>query len=1082
MLSKFFLDRPVFAWVIAIIMMAAGALAIYNLPISQYPPIAPPSIAITAYYPGASAETVENSVTQIIEQKMTGFDKMLYLSASSDSSGQARVELTFAPGTDPDLAWAQVQNKLQLAMASLPETVQNTGIKVAKSTRNYLMIIGLISEDGSMDGIDLRDYAQSNLEKVLSRVPGVGEVEIFGSQYAMRVWLNPDKLTDYRMTVADVIAALKTYNVEVSAGQVGGAPAVPGQRLNAAIVVQSMLKTPEEFAAIPIRTNPDGSVVRISDVGRTELGTEAYDIQAQHNGKPSAALAVRQAAGANALETADNVRNKLKELSRYFPAGMKVVYPYDTTPFVRVAIKEVVKTLFEAILLVFLVMYLFMGNLRATLIPTIAVPVVLLGTFAVLGIFGFSINMLTMFAMVLAIGLLVDDAIVVVENVERIMSEEGLSPKEATRKSMGQITSALIGIGLVLSAVFGPMAFFGGSTGVIYRQFSITIIASMMLSVLVALILTPVLCASLLKPVAAGHESAENAVSFLRPFFLWFDHKFFHIRDLYIKLVGHSLSRKLRYLTIFLVIVAAMGFLFMRMPTAYLPDEDQGILMVQALLPANSTLEQTDKVMTEVRNYFLDKEKDAVESIMTISGTNFSGRGQNAGLAFAKLKDWDLRDRPDLRVSAVAGRAMGAFSRIRNAMVFAFAPPAVIELGTSKGFDFQLLDRGGLGHAQLMAARNQLLGMASQDKVLTKVRPNGLEDVPEYRIDVDWRKAGALGAPIASIHNTISAAFGSAYVNHFIQGGRVKRVYAQADAPYRMLPNDLEKLHVRNNTGRMVHFSAFASGHWSSGSPKLERYNGFPSINIVGEAAPGRSSGEAMQAMEGFVGKLPQGVGFDWTGLSYQERMASAQQGLLYVFSIFVIFLCLAALYESWPIPVSILVALPLGAIGGIIASSLRGLPNDVYFQIGLLTTLGLTTKNAILIVQFAKAGRDRGMDLIDATLEGARLRFRPIIMTSLAFGFGVLPLALATGAGAGAQNAIGTGVLGGMITATVLVLIFAPLFYVLIEKTFGKQQKKTLDADNKSSFFDMLFKKIFKKRQKNKSVEAESANPAEVK
>jgi HAE1 family hydrophobic/amphiphilic exporter-1 len=1043
MLSRFFLDRPVFAWVIAIVMMAAGGLAIYNLPISQYPPIAPPSIAITSFYPGASAETVENSVTQIIEQKMTGFDKMLYLSATSDSSGSSRIELTFAPGTDPDLAWAQVQNKLQLAMASLPEVVQSQGIKVSKSTRNWLLIVGLTSEDGSMDGNDLRDYAQSNLEKVLSRVPGVGEVEIFGSQYAMRVWLNPNKLTDYQMTVQDVVTALQAYNVEVSAGQFGGAPAVKGQRLNAAIIVQSMLKTPEEFAAIPLRTNPDGSIVRVRDVGRTELGTEFYDIQGFFNDKPSAALAIRQAAGANALDTADAVRAKLEEMSRFFPAGMKVVYPYDTTPFVRVAINEVVITLIEAIVLVFLVMYLFMGNMRATLIPTIAVPVVILGTFAVLGLFGFSINMLTMFAMVLAIGLLVDDAIVVVENVERIMTEEGLSPKEATRKSMDQITSALIGIGLVLSAVFGPMAFFPGSTGVIYRQFSVTIIASMLLSVAVALILTPVLCASLLKPVLQGHEPAENAVYFLRPFFRWFDLKFFRTRDLYLGLVRHSLSKKLRYLVVFLLIVATMGFLFLRMPTAYLPDEDQGILLVQAMLPASATLEQTDEVMKGVRDYFLEHEKEAVESVMTVSGISFSGRGQNSGLAFAKLKDWKLRDRPELKVGAVAGRAMGEFSRIRNAMVFAFAPPAVIELGQAKGFDFQLLDRGGLGHAELMAARNQLLGMAAQDTALTKVRPNGLEDVPEYRIDVDWEKAGAQGVPITSIHNTISAAFGSAYVNDFIQAGRVKRVYVQADSPYRMLPNDLERLHVRSNAGKMVPFSSFASGHWTSGSPKLERFNGFPSINILGESASGRSSGEAMQAMEGFVRQLPQGIGFDWTGLSYQERMSSSQAPMLYAFSIFVIFLCLAALYESWPIPISILLVLPLGVIGGVIASSARGLPNDVYFQIGLLTTLGLATKNAILIVQFAKAGVESGMDLIDATLEGAKLRFRPIVMTSLAFGFGVLPLAVTTGAGAGAQNAIGTGVLGGMVTATVLVVIFAPLFYVLIEKLFGKRRQR---------------------------------------
>jgi hydrophobe/amphiphile efflux-1 (HAE1) family protein len=1041
MLSRFFLDRPVFAWVIAIIMMAAGGLAIYSLPISQYPPIAPPSIAITAFYPGASAETVENSVTQIIEQKMTGFDKMLYLSASSDSAGSSRIELTFAPGTDPDLAWAQVQNKLQLAMTSLPEVVQRQGVKVSKSTRNYLLVVGLISVDGSMDSNDLQDYAQSNLEKVLSRVPGVGEVEVFGTQYAMRVWLNPDRLNDYQMTVQDVITALQAYNVEVSAGQFGGAPAAKGQRLNASIIVQSLLKTPEEFAAIPVRTNPDGSIVRIRDVGRTELGTESYGGQSYFNGMPSSGLAIRQAAGANALDTANAIRAKMEEMSRFFPVGMRVVYPYDTTPFVKVAIEEVVKTLIEAILLVFLVMYLFMGTMRATLIPTIAVPVVILGTFAVLGLFNFSINMLTMFGMVLAIGLLVDDAIVVVENVERIMHEEGLSPKEATRKSMDQITSALIGIGLVLSAVFGPMAFFGGSTGVIYRQFSVTIISSMLLSVLVALILTPVLCASLLKPVAAGHEPAENAVFFLRPFFRWFDRIFFGSRDLYVRMVRHSLSRKLRYLVVFLLIVAAMGFLFLRMPTAYLPDEDQGIVMVQVLLPGNSTLEQTDKVMEEVGDYFLEREKDAVEGVMTLSGRNFSGQGQNAGMAFVHLKDWGLRDRPELRVTAVARRAMREFSKIRNAMVFAFPPPPVIELGVARGFDFQLLDRGGLGHGGLMAARNQLLGMAAKDPVLTKVRPNGLEDVPEYRIDVDWDKAGALGVPITSIHNTISAAFGSAYINDFIQGGRVKRVYAQADAPFRMLPKDLERLYVRNTAGKMVPFSSFASGHWTSGSPKLERFNGFPSINIQGESSPGRSSGEAMQAMEGFVRELPQGIGFDWTGLSYQERMASTQAPLLYTFSIFVIFLCLAALYESWPIPLSILLTLPLGAIGGVIGSTLWGLPNDVYFQIGLLTTLGLTTKNAILIVQFAKAGLERGMRLTDATLEGARLRFRPIIMTSLAFGFGVLPLAVTTGAGAGAQNAIGTGVLGGVVTATFLVTLFAPLFYVLIFRIFkGKE------------------------------------------
>ncbi len=1045
MLSKFFLDRPVFAWVIAIIIMLVGALAIYSLPVSQYPPIAPPSIYIQSSYPGASAETVENSVTQIIEQKMTGLDKMLYLSATSDAAGGSRIELTFAPGTDPDLAWSKVQNKLQLAMAGLPEVVQRQGVTVGKATRNYLMIVGLISEDNSMDGNDLRDYAQSNLEKVLARVPGVGEVENFGSQYAMRIWLNPDRLVDYRLTVDDVIIALKAYNVEVSAGQFGGAPAVEGQRLNASIIVQSMLKTPDEFASIPVRVNPDGSIVRISDVGRAELGTDSYDIEVFNNGSPAAGMAIRQASGANALDTADAVKTKLKEMSRFFPQGMKVVYPYDTTPFVKVAIKEVVITLFEAILLVFLVMWLFMGNIRATLIPTIAVPVVLLGTFAILGLFGFSINMLTMFAMVLSIGLLVDDAIVVVENVERIMSEEGLSPKEATRKSMEQITSALIGIGLVLSAVFGPMAFFGGSTGVIYRQFSITIIASMMLSVVVALILTPVLCATLLKPVAAGHESAENTLPFLRPFFARFDRIFFRIRDRYVKTVERSFSRKMRYAVIYVVIVAAVGIILLRVPTSYVPDEDQGILFSQIMLPTGSTLEQTKKIVKEVQQYFQENEKDAVESCMTISGAGFNLRAQTNGMVFVKLRDWHLRNRSDLKVKAVAARAMGAFSRIRNAMVFAFPPPSVIELGMATGFDFQLLDRGGLGHEKLMEARNQLLGMAMQDKRLTKIRPNGIEDVSQYYIDVDWKKAGALGVPITSIHNTISEAFGSAYVNNFIQAGRVKRVFVQADAPHRMLPKDIEKLYVRNTAGKMVPFSSFASGHWTSGSPRLERFNGFPSLSIWGEPAPGRSSGEAMKIMEENVTKLPQGIGFEWTGLSYQERTSSSQAPLLYAFSIIVIFLCVAALYESWPIPIANLLMLPLGVFGATLATWSRGLHNDVYFQIGFLTTLGLTTKNAILIIQFAKERMAHGEGLIEATIGAVKVRFRPVIMTSLAFFFGVLPLAIATGAGAGAMNAIGTAVTGGMLSATFIDLFYIPLLFVVVSRMFkGKQSDQT--------------------------------------
>jgi HAE1 family hydrophobic/amphiphilic exporter-1 len=1049
MLSKFFLDRPVFAWVIAIMIMVLGGLAIYNLPISQYPPIAPPSIRVGCLYPGASAETVENSVTQIIEQQMTGLDRMLYMSASSDSSGISGIELTFAPGTDPDLAWAKVQNKLQLAMARLPDVVQRRGVSVRKSTRNYLLIVGLISEDGSMNDVDLRDYALTTVQQVLARVPGVGEVEGFGGEYAMLIWLNPDKLTDYGLTIEDVTKALQAYNVEVSGGQFGGAPAVEGQRLNSAIIVQGLLKTPEEFAAIPIRINPDGSIVRVKDVGRAELGTDLADTSTFYNGKPAAALAIRQEPGANALETADAIKAKMQELSRYFPPGMKVIYPYDTTPFTKVAIGEVVKTLIEAIVLVFLVMYLFMGNMRATLIPTIAVPIVLLGTFAVLGLLGFSINMLTMFAMVLAIGLLVDDAIVVVENVERIMSEEGISPREAAMKSMDQITPALIGIGLVLSAVFGPMAFFAGSTGVIYRQFSVTVIASMLLSVVVALILTPVLCASLLKPVPKGHEPAEGGLLLLRPFFRWFDRIFFRVRDLYVGLVGHSFHRNVRYVVAYVLIVAAMGFVFLRLPTGYLPDEDQGILLVQATLPSGATLEQTKAIMEKVvREQFLVNEKDAVDSVMTISGQNASGRGQNIGMAFVKLRDWKLRDRPNLKADAVAGRAMRAFSKIRNAMLFAFPPPAVVELGNAKGFDFQLQDRGGLGHDALMAARNQLVGMAANDPRLTRVRPNGLEDVPEYRIEVDREKAGALGVPITSIHTTISAAFGGAYVNDFIKGGRVKHVDIQADAPFRMLPKDLEKLYVRNAGGKMVPYSTFASGRWTFGSPKLERYNAFPSINIWGEPAPGRSSGEAMRAMEGFASKLPQEFGFDWTGLSYQERQAGAQAVPLYAFSILIIFLCVAALYESWTIPFVNMLMLPLGVFGATLATWGRGLPNDIYFQIGFLTTLGLSTKNAILIIQFAQHRMDRGQGLVEAILGAVRTRFRPVMMTSLAFFFGVLPLALATGAGAGAQSGLGTAVVGGMLSATFIDLVFIPLFYVLVNRLFKKRHRQ-ITADN---------------------------------
>ncbi len=1041
MISRFFLDRPVFAWVIAIAMMVLGAMAIFQLPVSQYPPIAPPSISISASYPGASAKTVEDSVIQMIEQKMTGLDKMLYMYSTADSSGSANVTLTFAPGTDPDMAWSKVQNKLQLAIPSLPTVVQTMGVSVSKSTRNYLIIAALTTDDGSMGNADLTDYAKSKIESVLARVKGVGEVQIFGTGYSMRVWFDPDKLTKYGMTSDDIAAAVRAYNVEVSAGQLGGGPAVPGQRLNASILVQSMLVTPQEFANIPIRTSPDGSVVRIKDIGRTELASESADTKFLYNGRPAAGIAIRQEAGANALETAEGVKAKMKELSHFFPEGVKVVYPYDTTPFVRVAIHEVIKTLFEAVILVFLVMYLFMGNLRATLIPTIAVPVVLLGTFGVMAAFGYSINMLTMFAMVLAIGLLVDDAIVVVENVERVMSEEGLGPWEATRKSMGEIQSALIGIGLTLSAVFGPMIFFPGSTGVIYRQFSVTVIAAMMLSVVVALVLTPVLCATLLKPVEKGHEAAETGIRVLRPFFLWFDRSFFRLRDLYMKYVSYILGRKARFGAIFLGLVVAMGVLYLRMPTGYLPDEDQGTLMTMIQLPVGSTLEQTEAVVQQVQKHFLEDQKDAVESTMGGAGMGFAGTGQNQAMMFVKLKDWDLRNRPELKAKAVAGRAMGVFARIKGASIFCFPPPAVTELGNATGFDFMLQDRGDMGHEKLTEVQNQLLGMAAQDPRLARVRPNGMADVPQYKIDIDWEKAGALGVPISSVQSYVSAAFGSQYINNFVQGGRVKRVYAQADTAFRMVPEDLNRIHVRNDKGGLVPLSAIATGHWVYGSPRLERYNGFPAMNIQGEPASGYSSGEAMNAMEDLVKKLPQGTASEWTGLSYQQRMSESQAGLLYTFSILVIFLVLAALYESWTVPITILLALPLGLIGGIIATSLRGMANDVYFQIGLLTVLGLTTKNAILIVQFAKGHMEQGMGLIEATLEAAKLRLRPILMTSIAFGFGVLPLAMASGAGAGAQMAIGTSVLGGMLTATFLAIFFIPLFYVVVVQFFGKKK-----------------------------------------
>ncbi|WP_458250585.1 efflux RND transporter permease subunit [Geobacter anodireducens] len=1038
-MSRFFINRPIFAWVISIMVMLGGLLAIKTLPVSQYPPIAPPLITINAMYPGASAQTVQDTVTQVIEQKLNGIDNLIYMSSTSDSAGAVAINLTFKAGTDPNIAQVQVQNKLQLATPLLPQIVQRQGIQVVKSTRNFLLIVGLVSEDGSLDRNVLNDYLVSNVQDIISRVEGVGELQLFGSQNAMRIWLDPARLNNYHLTTNDVIAALQAQNAQVSAGQFGGSPAVHGQQLNATITARTLLQTPEQFNNIILRTNPDGSTVKLKDVAEAKVGTENYDIEARYKGKPLGGMAIRLAAGANALDTGERVKAKMEELSRYFPAGMKVVYPYDTTPFVKVSIKEVVKTLIEAVFLVFIIMFLFLQNIRATLIPTIAVPVVLLGTMGVLAAAGFSINTLTMFALVIVIGLLVDDAIVVVENVERIMSEEGLSPHDATIKSMGQITSALWGIATVLSAVFLPMAFFGGSTGVIYRQFSITIISAMILSVLVAQILTPALCSTLLKPVEKGHTPGE--CGWFCQFFRHFNKGFDWAREKYEGIVGRSFGKPVRYLVVYGGIVAVMVFFFLRLPTAFLPDEDQGFIICQVQLPAGATKERTIKVIEELEHHFLEREKKTVEAIITVAGFSFAGRGQNMGLAFVKLKDWELRPTPDLKAPAIAGRAMGAFSQIRDGMAFAFSPPAVVELGQANGFDFMLQDRSGLGHDKLMEARNQLLGMAMKNPKLMAVRPNGQDDSPQFKLDIDDVRAGALGVSQTSINEVLSTAWGSSYVNDFIENGRVKKVYLQADARYRMLPEDIGTWYVRNNNGEMVPFSAFATAHWQYGSPRLERYNGIPSVEIMGQAAPGVSTGEAMAEMEKMAAQLPAGIGYEWTGLSYEEKQAGAQAPALYAISLLVVFLAVAALYESWTIPFVNLLMLPLGLVGAVTAVTMRGLPNDVYLQIGLLTTVGLSTKNAILIIQFIKDQLHHGHDLVEATLLAVKIRLRPVIMTSLAFFFGTLPLALTKGAGAAAQNAIGTAVTGGLLSATFIDLIFIPFFFVMVSKLFAKKQ-----------------------------------------
>ncbi len=1045
-MARFFIDRPIFAWVIAIILMLAGILAIRALPVERYPDIAPPQVSINATYPGASAQVVENSVTQIIEQTMQGLDGMVYMSSSSQSNGQASVSISFASGTDADTAQVQVQNKLESAMPLLPQVVQQQGVRVDKARSGFLMVTGFVSADGSMNEQDIGDYIASSVSDRVARVSGVGSTQLFGTKYAMRIWLDPGKLDSYGLSVAEITAALRAQNAQVAVGQLGGAPAVKGQQLNATINAQDRLQTPEQFRDILLRTQADGSALRLGDVARVELGAESYGTTARYNGKPASGMAIMLAAGANALDTAAAVRAEIEEIRPYFPAGLEVTYPFDTTPFVQVSIEGVIQTLIEAVVLVFLVMFLFLGNFRATLIPTIAVPVVLLGTFAVLYALGFSINMLTMFASVLAIGLLVDDAFVVVENVERLMSEEGLSPKEAARKSMDQITGALIGIGVVLAAVFVPMGMMAGSTGVIYRQFTATIVTAMALSVFVAIVLTPALCATMLKPVAKGGH-LEHGSGPIGRFLDWFNARFDAGSLRYQRGVRGMLGRPGRFMLIYLALGIVAGLMFLRTPTGFLPEEDQGVLMNIVQAPVGATSERTQASVDLLSKHFTDKEAGNIESVFTVQGFSFSGSGQNTGMGFVKLKDWEERPAEEQSASAIAGRAMGALSQIKDAMAFTMSPPAIQGLGSTAGFSFNLMDNGGLGHAAMMAARNQFMGLASQSKLITGVRPNGQEDQPQLRLDIDPAKAQALGLSIADINSTLNTAWGGSYIDDFIDRGRVKRVYVQADAPFRMLPGDMDRWSVRNASGEMVPFAAFGTSRWEYGSPRLERYNGNGSLEIQGQAAAGVSSGDAMAEVERLAAELPAGVGIEWTGQSYQERAAGNQLVLLYGLSLLIVFLALAALYESWNVPTAVLMMAPLGILGAVMATLMRGLERDVYFQVAMLTTVGLTSKNAVLIIEFAKQYYDNGTELVEAIMHAVRDRLRPIVMTSLAFGLGVLPMAKASGAGSGAQIAIGTGVLGGMIVGTLLGIFFIPLFYLVVVRLFDRDRNRQATA-----------------------------------
>jgi multidrug efflux pump len=1025
-MSRFFIDHPIFACVIALVVMLSGALAARSLPVAQYPNIAPPAVNVIASYPGASAETLQSSVTQVIEQQLNGLDGLLYFSSNSSSSGQLTITVTFKPGTNPDIAQVQVQNKVQAATPLLPPQVQQLGVTVAKARTNFLLIVAISDPSERYTNFDIADLLVSNFQDPLSRVDGVGAVQTFGAQHAMRIWLDPFKLNGLKLTPADVQAAVQAQNIQVSAGQVGGLPAVRGQELNATVTAQSRLTTAEEFRKVVVRSAASGGLVTLADVARVELGSDSYDSVSRLNGHPAAGVAVQLAPGANALTTADAVKARAQELAASLPPGLQLSFPVDNTTFVRISIHEVVKTLIEAMVLVIIVIFIFLQNWRATLIPAIAVPVVLLGTFGVLAVLGYSINTLTLFAVVIVIGLLVDDAIVVVENVERLMSEEGLSPKAAARKSMDEITGALTGIALVLTAVLAPMGFFGGSTGVIYRQFSVTMVSAIVLSVLVALILTPALCAVLLKPPRAA-EARQGGP------FGWFNRNFERSRRNYERGLGAIIARPLWSIATYAVIVLIMVVLFMRMPTGFLPEEDQGSMFAQVTLPTGAVQTRTLDALRTVEHHFLVDEKANVSALFTVAGFNFAGSGQNSGIAFIKLKDWDVRRGAANHAPAIVERAMAAFSNVRDAQIFVVVPPAVQELGNATGFDLELEDRGGLSHAAFMAARNQLLGMAQGDPQLVSVRPNGQDDTPQIHVDVDTAHAAALGVNQSDINATLSSVWGATYLGDFIDKGRVKRVYMEGDAPFRTNPRDLFAWNVRNADGTMTPFSAFSNVGWIYGPAQLTRYNGVPSFEIQGQAAPGASSGAAMAAIERMVARLPRGIGSEWTGLSLQEREAGAQAPLLYGLSILVVFLCLAALYESWSIPAAVILILPLGLVGALLAATLRGLYNDIYFQVGLLTTMGLAAKNAILIVEFAQEARKHGVGSVEAAIPAAQQRLRPILMTSLAFMAGVFPLATSTGAGAGSQNDIGTGVIGGMLSATALAIFFTPLFFVLV-------------------------------------------------